>query len=326
MTKSVLVLGGTAFVGRAVLEALIASGYMVDFVTRGQRKVDVTGYRTHHICDRTDEQALSECIAGVHYDYVFDISAYTRHDIEVVLHVIETSKLQRYVFLSSGAVYLPSQQLLHEHSLRGANPHWGRYGLDKREAEDVLFENKYNVPVTIFRPPYIYGEGNELYRESYFFQQVEKGEAIPYPATDKRVQFVHIDDVVRMMLAAVTNEQAENEAYHLAHPEEVTWEKLVRTCTRCAGETQLLPVSVEEMALLQVTAKQFFPFRDVMYKMCTDKLREHGLPQPRIGLEEGLRRSYDWFTRQAFQEPTIHAMNELARVTAYCLQRERNMR
>ncbi|MDF2792242.1 MAG: RNA-binding protein [Neobacillus sp.] len=321
--KKALVMGGTEFVGMAILKGLITKGYQVDFLTRGIKKVFIQGYNKHYICDRKNENELKKCLSGIEYDYIFDISAYSRRDVEVLLKSVKLSRITRYCFLSSGAVYTLSKNYLYENSERGTNPNWGMYGLDKKEAEDYLFNlSKSNgFPMVIFRPSYIYGEGNNLYRESYFFHRILNNQPIPIPNTGKKTQFIHIKDIVDIILDSITNDKTVGEAYNLTHPSELEWIEFVETIQKIVSkQTTILSVSQEDMNNLNITSRQFFPFRDITYLMDINKLKEHNLILPRINIEEGLQASFDWFLQQNVKEQ-FDCMKELRRVTNYYLQK-----
>ncbi|WP_367613793.1 NAD-dependent epimerase/dehydratase family protein [Heyndrickxia ginsengihumi] len=316
-----LVMGGTEFVGLAILKGLISKGYQVDFLTRGIKEVTIQGYNKHHICDRQNENELKKCLSEIQYDYIFDISAYSRKDVESLLRSVKLSQIKRYCFLSSGAVYIPSEKHLDENSERGKNANWGNYGLEKKEAEDYLFElnKKFNFPVVIFRPSYIYGEGNNLYRESYFFQRILNKQPLPVPNTGKsKTQFIHINDVVGIILDSITNDKTIGEAYNLTHPREFDWIEFVEIVQRVVSKrTKILGISQEDMEELDVLPRKFFPFRDITYLMNINKLKEHNLLQPCIDIEEGLQLSFEWFLKQNIKEQ-FHLMKDLERVSNYC--------
>lgn len=317
-------MGGTEFVGMAILKELILKGYQVDFLTRGIKNTNIQGYNKHYICDRKDQIELRKCLDGVEYDYIFDISAYSRKDVEILLKSVKLSRIKRYCFLSSGAVYTPSINYLNENSERGENPNWGLYGFDKKEAEDYLFNlnKRLGFPVVIFRPSYIYGEGNNLYREFYFFHRVLNDQPIPIPYTgNSKTQFIHIKDVVDIIINSVTNKKTVGEAYNLTHPRALDWLEFVEIVQQVVSKrTTILRVSQEEMKVLNVNARGFFPFRDITYLMSITKLKEHNLLLPSIDIEEGLQASFDWFLKQNIKEQ-FHAFKDLIKVTNFCLKR-----
>ncbi|MDP5273596.1 NAD-dependent epimerase/dehydratase family protein [Chengkuizengella axinellae] len=312
---NVLVMGGTEFVGKSLVKGLISKGYIVDFLTRGNKKVDFQGHHKHLICDRKDHNALRRCLEGHTYDYIFDVSAYTCEDVELLLQSINKSSLKRYVFISSAAVYSPSHEFLNENSDRGENPNWGLYGEDKKEAEDYLFERyeKDELPIVIFRPTYIYGEGNNLYRESYFFHRLMSEKPLPVPNTDQSmVQFIHIKDVVEIVIHAITTEKTIGEAYNLTHSRKLSWMEIGSIVQYIVGKGKVMSVNQEKMDALNIKTRQFFPFRDVPILLTTTKLDEH-LFLPRIDIEEGLKLSYEWFLKQNIKEK-CHVFEQLERV------------
>jgi nucleoside-diphosphate-sugar epimerase len=315
--KRVLVMGGTEFVSRTLVKYLIAKDFQVDILTRGKRKVNFSGLNNHLICDRRNQEDMEMILKGKIYDYIFDISAYKADDVKILTSLIDRTNLKRYVMCSSGAVYTPTEEFLTEKSERGENPNWGLYGLDKKHAEDYLFERygKDNLPIVIFRPPYIYGEENNLYRETFLFNRILNGLPVPVPGEgNTRVQFVHIDDVVQTFVSSLRTENSIGQAYNLTHSEIVTWRELVQTAMEIAEtKVEIKKVKYSDMEQMGIVSKQFFPFRDVTYLMDINKLREDNLYVPEINLKQGLKKAFHWYQTQNFLEP-LHGMTKIDEV------------
>ncbi|WBW96727.1 NAD-dependent epimerase/dehydratase family protein [Oceanirhabdus sp. W0125-5] len=297
--SEVLVMGGTEFVGRAAAKYLISQGYIVDIFTRGVKLVDYEGIRNHITGDRKSTEDLEKGLANMHYDFVFDISAYTKEDVKKLISVLDRSSIKRYVFCSSGAVYIPSEEIVSENYTRGENQNWGPYGLNKKEAEDYLFElyEKEKFPCTMFRPTYIYGEGNNLYREAYLFERITKGLDIPIPDGNTTTQFIHIDDLVRTFESALHCDTAIGQAYNITHPQIISWYDLVEAAIETVDKKiEIVKVSKTFMDKLNIKiSRQFFPFRDVTYMLDIERLKEDGLYSPAITLKDGLKRAFKWY-------------------------------
>lgn len=298
MESRVLLMGGSQFVSASMARYLIKQGYRVDIYTRGQREVRYQGVNRHFKGDRKKEQDLTQ-LNGVEYDYVYDITAYTGEDVKLLTANISRAKLKRYILCSSAAVYLPSDTPFREESPKGENTNWARYGLDKLEAEEFLFRlnAEEGFPVTAFRPPYIYGPGNNLYREVYLFDGITNEQPLPLPhGKGTRVNFIYIDDLVKIFEAAARSEKANGEAYNIAYPEDTGWTELARTAAEAVGKEPHLkmvtPTVLKESGLHE---RQFFPFRDVNLRLSIDKLRAHELPLPQVELKEGLKLTYQWY-------------------------------
>lgn len=293
----VLVMGGTEFVSSSLAKHLIDKGYTVDIFTRGIKEIKYEGIRKHLKGDRKLIEDLERNLLGESYDYVFDISAYVKEDVKKLVKVLKRDNLKRYVFCSSGAVYVPSEEMITEDFTRGENFNWGSYGYDKKEAEDYLFEvcKKEKFPITIFRPTYIYGEENNLYRETYFFDRISEGLDIPIPSGDKRTQFIHISDLVQVFESAVKAEKSIGQAYNVTHPEIVTWNYLVKTTMGIVNK-KVNTIEVDEEKE-NINTREYFPFRNVTYLLDTKKAEEHGLYMPKLTISEGMVLAYNYYSK-----------------------------
>lgn len=316
MSTKVLIMGGTEFVSSAFSRYLIAKGYRVDIFTRGKREVDYEGVNRHLIGDRSNIDDLCQ-LKEEEYDYVYDINAYTEEDVKLTIECISRKKLKRYLFCSSGGVYLPSETVLDEKAPRGHNLNWGTYGLNKVKAENYLFKlhAESSFPITIFRPPYIYGPGNNLYRESYLFDRLTKGLALPIPHGNRtKAQFLYIDDLVKVVEAAALNEKANGEAYNIVYPEDISWKELVLLAAEAVGsEAKIKMINPSLLEKLGLKDRDFFPFRDTTALFSIDKLKIHSLPLPQIALKEGLKLSYAWYMEKG-PAPIDKKMNKIETV------------
>ena len=291
---AILIMGGTTFVSSSIAKYLIKKSYEVDILTRGEKIVGYYGFREHIICDRKSSESMQEALENREYEFIFDISAYTRSDVDILLKSINRTRLQKYIFCSSGAVYKPSNIAISESFEKGENPNWGNYGTDKKEAEDSIINS--GIPYVIFRPTYIYGEYNNLYREAYFFDRIKNNKAIPIPyGNDTKTQFIHIDDLVKIFESAMYNKN-NCKIYNVTNPELVSWESLVKTCGAVMEKEPIIKNIDKNEIKLEV--RSYFPFRDVTYILEIDELIKDGLYLPNISLKEGLGRAYKWYIEE----------------------------
>lgn len=292
----ILIMGGTEFVSEALAKYMIEKGYQVSIFTRGVRPVKYGGFITHYKGDRKSISGIAFNIEGKAFDYVFDISAYTVEDVANLFQVLDTSKLKRYIFCSSGAVYIPSKKVMDETFSRGENKNWGKYGLDKLAIEDYLFDlyQTKGMPITMFRPTYIYGPGNNLYRESYLFHQISNNQPVLVPEGDTRVQFLFIEDLVRLFEAAMYEEKAIGEAYNVTHKEQVTYEEWVEVAAQVMGKkVQVIKIKTPE----DMISRMYFPFRECTYLLDTAKC-DSQLLAAETPLVTGLEKAYKWYVEE----------------------------
>ena len=292
----ILVMGGTEFVSSSIAKHLIEKGYEVDIFTRGKKGIRFEGVRNHLKGDRKSKEDLKAILTDKEYDFVFDISAYTKADVESLIDALNKKKLKRYIFCSSGAVYNGATELIKEEFPRGENAVWGIYGYDKKAAEDYLLEKWENekLPMVIFRPTYIYGENNNLYRESFLFDRVTAGLPIPIPyGNNTKTQFIHISDLVKVFESAMFCDKASGQAYNVTHSEIVTWEDWVKSGFNAASKTvEIKKVNMKE---IDIKDREFFPFRDVTYYLATEKAEKDGLYTPKLNLKDGMVQTYQWY-------------------------------
>lgn len=315
--KSILVLGGTTFVSSRLTQYFISKGYIVDILSRGKNSVTYAGIREHIKVDRKDVVSMKKALNNKIYNYVFDISAYDKEDATIIIEALNIDNIEKYIFCSSGAVYEPSLKFLTEESPLGLNQNWGDYGSNKKKAEDVFLKlhEERNFPITIFRPTYIYGEENNLYRETYFFDSclINRPILIPGNGTTE-TQFIHIDDVILSFESILNNSKTNGQCFNLTNPEVVTWNKLIKTVGNVCGNPLVIQeVSFDLMKKYELTSRDFFPFRDVTYLMDISKLLNFNVHIPNIDLSQGLIKSFEWYKMSKFQivDSKMNRLNEI---------------
>src|ERR671918_322601 len=160
----VLVIGGTQFIGRALVEQLLERGDDVSIMHR--RAGTPFGDRVAEIrCDRNDVGAVHAALAGatfdVVYDNVYDWRSGTTADQVSAAALAVSAGLRRYVFMSSVAAY--GQGLDHDERdpLTGADDPID-YSRNKAESERALFalHRNHGFPVSTLRPAFVYGPHN----------------------------------------------------------------------------------------------------------------------------------------------------------------------
>ena len=142
--KKVLITGGTVFVSRYIAEYYVKKHYDVYVLNRNSKKQS-KGVKLI----QADRHNLGNLLRDFHFDVVID-TAYTSDDVEKLLAALDS--YEDYILISSSAVYPENlSQPFKEDSPVGLNNYWGKYGIDKIEAETALL--KRNPNAYILRPP-----------------------------------------------------------------------------------------------------------------------------------------------------------------------------
>lgn len=311
--KKFLVVGGSDFIGAALSKHLISCGYNIDIMTNGRQKVNYKGYKNHIICDRNNIEVIKSKLKDKKYDFVFDMTAYSKEDVKNIVDSIYIESLKKYIVLSSGAVYKDTSKRPKEDWEKGENKNWGRYGIDKKEAEDYIINS--NIPYIILRPTYIYGQNNNLYREYYFFDSIISEKPILVPeGEDVVTNFIYIDDLVRVLESLIYKDNV-REAYNVTNPQSISWRELIYTCGDIIGKTPI--IKFVDKSKVKCEEIDYFPFKNIDFTLEIDKLIEHGLYIPNIFLREGLEKTYEWYkvNKPKIENKQIYKIEELLSIS-----------
>jgi nucleoside-diphosphate-sugar epimerase len=105
MHKNILVIGGTRYFGKLLVQRLVSAGHQVTIATRGKAH-DPFGARIRRIrVDRRNEAAMRAAFADAEgYDIVYDQMCYSPLDAAIAVRVF-AGKVKRYVMASTIDVY-----------------------------------------------------------------------------------------------------------------------------------------------------------------------------------------------------------------------------
>jgi len=206
--KRVLVLGGTLFLGPAVVDALVADGHTVTLFNRGvtnpelfPRLEKLRGFRSPD----PNDQDLS-ALAHRHFDVIVDVWP---NDPEVVASAAEFLKgrAQHYLFVSSVAVYNSTEFAKSGTTEDAPMEPWqglGRtYNRNKAESERRLHQI-IGERLTIVRPGPIKGRRDDTPDLlTWLLRMQEGGEHIAPGDGSDPVELVDVKDVARFLALAV---------------------------------------------------------------------------------------------------------------------------
>lgn len=308
-----LVIGGTLFIGRALVEQLLERGDDVVIMHRGQGTP--FGTRVGEIrCDRNDVAAVKAALDGTRFDVVYDnVYDWARGTSAAQVSASATATVQglrRYVFTSSVAVYAPGGDYAEDAALVPSD--WpNAYGAQKADSERGLFAlaRERAIPVATIRPAFVYGQHNPFEREAFFWDRLVAGRPIVIPEDGQRtMQWVYAQDVARASIRASEREAAIGHAYNLANYPAIPQVEFVRLLARIAGKPADL-VPVPRARLEALGGKLFGPpyyfgaYLDVPpITVRADRARsELGLEL--TSLDDGLRETFRWYERQQRPRP-----------------------
>ena len=239
--KKILVIGGTSFIGRALVAELLKLGHEVWILHR--KETHDLGRRVGNIqANRNDAEAVRRVLAGSRFQVVFD-NVYDWERGTSAAQVEATARacdscLERYVFMSSVAAYGDGLNH-HEGDALAPDDHPDPYVRNKAMSERALFRlhQRAGLPVVTIRPPFIYGPGNPYYREAFFWDRLRDGRSIIVPGDGRRLmQFVYVKDLVGACVKVMEEKAAVGHAFNIANLRAVTQAEVIATLAEAASK------------------------------------------------------------------------------------------
>ncbi|CAN5723264.1 SDR family oxidoreductase [soil metagenome] len=201
-----LVVGGTAFVGRHAVEAAVADGHDVTVFHRGRTNSSLlAGEVTHRLGDRDGGDAGSDYTSLASddaWDAVIDVSAYVpRHVHELFAEVGD--RCRHYVHVSSISAYAIAGMTLREDSPLAAD-------LDDPDVEDVDAETygplkamgeraarqSFGATRTaVVRPTYVAGPHDHTERFTYWARRMVRGGDVAVIDPESPLQIIDARDL-----------------------------------------------------------------------------------------------------------------------------------
>jgi nucleoside-diphosphate-sugar epimerase len=236
----VLVIGGTLFIGKALVKRLLAAGHEITVLHR--RAEHPFGKRVHNaVADRNDAASVRAALAGQRFDAVYDIAydwerGTTGHQVEACARAIP-GDLTRYVFMSSVAAYGDGLNHAEDDPL-ASEAHTNPYIRNKASSERALFRmyHEAKFPVVTMRPPFVYGPENPFYREAFFWDRLKTDRPIIIPGDGNRLmQFVFVNDLADACFYALDKHTAPGRAFNVGDEKALTQVDAVHAFAKAAG-------------------------------------------------------------------------------------------
>ena len=289
--KKILVMGGNQFIGKEIVKKFLEKDHIVYVLNRGTRKniEEVIFFKV----DRDNFIEMENILKNIDVDIIIDVSAYTEEQVDI-LHKVMKNRFKQYILISSASVYNNIESTpANEESQTGENLIWGDYAKNKYLAEKKTIENSkiYNFKYTIFRPFYIYGVGNNLDRENYFFSRIKYNLPIYIPSKNNIIQFGYVEDLALAIESSIGNSDFYNQTFNISGDEYVTMSEFSEICGKVMNKKAIIKyINTEEN---KIKARDWFPFREVNLFGDISKLENTGFRNT-YSLIQGLEKTYKY--------------------------------
>jgi nucleoside-diphosphate-sugar epimerase len=320
--RHALVTGATGFTGGHLCRHLRAAGYEVTALVRAGRdtsRLEAMGIRLA-AGDVRDPRSLPAAMAGV--DVVYHIAAAFRDaslpdrtffEVNVggtrnMVQAAAEAGVSRFVYCSTVGVHGDTgREPVTEEGAFKAPDIYCQSKIEGELAARELFD-RLELAGTVFRPMGIYGPGDQRFLK--LFRSVRRRRFVMIGSGETYYHMTHVDDLCRGILLCGEHPAAVGQAFLLAGERYTTLNELV-ACIADACGVKPLPLHVPLTPVLWAAhacdticrplgiSPPLYPRR--VHFFCKDraadisKARELLGYAPRIGLEEGIRTTAEWY-------------------------------
>lgn len=312
-----LVTGATGFIGSHLVEELIRQGHSVTCLVRKTSNLQwIDGLNVRLIYgDCAIKESLLNAVAD--FDYIFHLAGLTKAANErdffsanalgtenLINAVIEKNPdIKRFVYLSSLAAAGPSCNGTPSKETGEAKP-VSAYGRSKLEGERIVMRHKNTIPVTIIRPPAVYGpRDKDIY---VFFKLLKKGISLCWGKC--YYSLLYVDDLVKGTILSAESKTAEGEIFYLSDGRIYSNKEITEAIASTLGSKPIrLKIPRYLMPMLASIGQKLGNQSNIINK---DKIKELQYSYwtcdstksrnelgfiPNVGIKEGVKWTADWY-------------------------------
>ena len=241
-------LGGTRFVGRAVVEEALRRGHEVEAVHRGVTG-ELPGGARSLLADRTDGEQLRSALGDRTWDAVLDTWA-AAPGVAMLAADALAGRATRAAYVSSRSVYVSMEPGRGEDApVVEGNPAAAAtsYPADKRGGE-IAWQAAF-PDVLLLRAGLILGPHEDVGRLPWWLDRIARGGRVVAPGRpERRLQYVDVRDLAAFALDGL--EQGRGGAYDITSaPGHATTLELLEACVEATGsDAELVWVDEAELA------------------------------------------------------------------------------
>lgn len=306
--EKILILGGTGFIGSNLALRLVNEGYQVKIFTRAGRSIKNVASILPQIeliyGDYMDEVALRKAIAGVDCvihlisttfpgtsidNGAYDIFSNLIPTVRVLEYCIE-SKVKKLIYASSGGTIYGeplTDRITETHPLEPKS----MYGLSKKTIEGylVFFAKNYDINVQVLRISNPFGSFQNPYGAQgliavAFRAALDDSTFKVFGHGNTVRDYIYIDDVIDAFQCALKAEKSE-----------------IINISSGEGKSVMEVLTAIETISNKKIKKEFVAQRrgDVAVNiLANNKAKEVYSWSPKVSFEDGLKRTWNWITKE----------------------------
>lgn len=312
LLKEICILGGSGFVGSAIVAKLSTAGYTIKVLTRRRNTAKhllLLPNVTVVECNVLDYQALNAALRGA--DAVINLLGILHQSRRLSFNAIHH---QLPAQLAKICIDLNIKRLIHMSSLCAANNAPSQYLRSKSAGEDVLAAHHDQLNITIFKPSIIFGRNDRFI--NLFATMIKVLPVILLAKPNAKFQPVWVEDVASCFVTSLENKVSYGKTYELVGPKVYTFRELVQAVMNTLAVQRPIIGLNNSLSYAQALMMEWLPIklmsRDNIRSMEVDSVCAEALPDifklmptsletviPQYLVEQTPRGAYDRFRRTA---------------------------
>jgi len=317
-----LITGATGFVGSHLADKLLAKGYELFCLRRKSSSIRwLDGKNVKYVTgDLFSNEALEDVIKDM--DFVFHVAGvvkaktkegFYKGNYEATKNLLEITHkvnpaLKKFVLISSQAAAGPARSDKPVDENTKPEP-ITTYGITKLKAEEEVEKYAGKFPVTIIRPPAVFGpRDTEIL---IYFKTFQRGLNSVIGFDAKYLSLVYVEDLADGIILAAENEISNGQKYFICMDKAYNWEEIGNATSGLLGK-KAIRIRIPHSVVYSVgyLAELFSTFsknpatlniekcKDItqLRWVCSNEKakRELGF-EAKYSLEEGFKKTIDWY-------------------------------
>jgi NADH dehydrogenase len=276
--KDVCVLGGSGFVGSAIVAKLDAAGYRVKVLTRRREAAK-------HLILLPNVQVV-ECDVLDYHDLNVELRG-----ADAVINLIGILQQSRHATFNTIHHQLPGQlakicadlnitRLVHMSSLGASKNAPSQYLQSKAAGETALSAHKNKLQITIFKPSIIFGRCDSFIK--LFASLIKYLPVIMLAKPNAKFQPVWVEDVASCFVNSLQNTDTYGKTYELAGPKVYSFRELLKVIMNTLGIQRPIIGLNDSLSYAQAFMMEILPghlmSRDNVKSMEIDSVSNESFP------------------------------------------------
>ena len=323
----VLVTGANGFIGSHLVDQLLASGCRVHGLVRESsdlKWLDVSKVHLHRV-DFAREDFIVPALEEL--DYIFHCAGLTKAQARADYFKTNSnacsnlyeqcqkrgSRIKGIVHLSSLAATGPSSRGSLVDEITPCRP-VTFYGQSKLAGEEIALQYSDSLPITVIRPPVVYGPREENFFT--FIKLIQKGWGLQIGGVGKELSLIYVSDLVWAMLVASDPSKQKGRSYFVTDGHVYAWEQIAKECARFmkvqmktlkVPVAALVPVALFFEALAHFSSKpalfdrqRMIDIRQSSWSASSKNFFKVFDFEPQYELNQGLAETINWYLQEGW--------------------------